>query len=230
MTELEDGTKLARARVKLQHDFGPWNLDADGNYGPKNSGLGGLDMVITYISSIFHFHLKVENKRAKDLDPGVKLNPSEDYNKTTKDIKIGNYISNDSKDKLDFVDIGGEDYTLGVRDDKEIKEPTTTTLPLGLWTGEQERHETVMGNTETAEDDYSSDVSAEADYGVMLYGVCYPDFDGTGKGIWHDPTFSVYMIITPEATVAIALILLVGGVGLVGIATILIKKKKNRRY
>ena len=49
-----------------------------------------------------------------------------------------------------------------------------------------------------------------------------------GSGIWHDPTFSVFMVF--EATGFWALILLIAGVGLVGIATILIKRRKDMRF
>jgi hypothetical protein len=120
---------------------------------------------------------------------------------------------------------------MGVEGDitKGLK-PTTTVIPLGLWTGEHESKQTHTGDEDNLEDDFTSDVNAEADFNVMLYAVCYPDFDGTGYGIWHDPTFSVYMAFSPETTMFWALILLVGGVGLVGVATILITKRKNNRY
>jgi hypothetical protein len=61
-----------------------------------------------------------------------------------------------------------------------------------------------------------------------LYAVCYPEFDGTGVGIWHDPTFSVYMVFESEGFWA--LIVLIAGVGLVGVATILIKRRKDSRF
>ena len=61
----------------------------------------------------------------------------------------------------------------------------------------------------------------------MAYAVCFPAFEG-GSGIWHDPTFSVFMVF--EATGFWALILLVAGIGLLGVATILIKRRKDARF
>jgi hypothetical protein len=61
----------------------------------------------------------------------------------------------------------------------------------------------------------------------MVYAVCFPEFDD-GTGIWHDPTFSVFMVF--EAKGFWALILLIAGVGLVGVATILIKRRKDMRF
>lgn len=224
-----DGLLDARAQVKLEHNFGPWN-DND-NPSPKND-IDGLDLAIIYISSVLHFHIKVENQVLESTDPTGYLQDdkeSRDYVKEKKNLQIGNYISGNASDKLDFVDIGGEDYQIGTEGNTETKSPTTAVIPLGLWTGTHESHTTELGDEDTLSDDFTSDVNAEADHSVMLYAVCYPDFDGSGNGIWHDPTFSVYMAFT-GSTVFWALILLVGGVGFVGIATILITRRKNRMY
>ncbi|MFO7795832.1 MAG: hypothetical protein R6W84_06735 [Promethearchaeia archaeon] len=59
----------------------------------------------------------------------------------------------------------------------------------------------------------------------MAYAVCYPDFNGSGEKLVHDPTFNVFMVFEPTAFWA--LILLVGGVSILGVATVLIKRKKD---
>jgi hypothetical protein len=62
----------------------------------------------------------------------------------------------------------------------------------------------------------------------MVYAVCYPQFNGLGYGVWHDPTFSVYMVFQSEGFWAV--IVLIAGVGLVGVATVLIKRRKDSRF
>ena len=74
---------------------------------------------------------------------------------------------------------------------------------------------------------FATDVQLNISFNVMAYAVCFPMFND-GTGIWHDPTFSVYMVF--EAQGFWALILLIAGVGLVGIATILIKRRKDARF
>ena len=68
---------------------------------------------------------------------------------------------------------------------------------------------------------------SQTELNVMVWAVCYPEFN-EGTGIWHDPTFSVYMIFESEGFWA--LIVLIAGVGLVGVATILIKRRKDSRF
>ena len=96
--------------------------------------------------------------------------------------------------------------------------------------GEYARDEDNEKEEDTAEDNFGGDVNAEAQVNVLLYAVCYPDFNGTGQGIWHDPTFSVYMVFTPEEPEFWALILLIAGIGLAGVATVLIKRRKDSKF
>lgn len=231
-----DGKVEARAELKLQHDFGPWN-DPTSPY-VKNTGIGTADLAILYVSSIFHFHLKVENEVLTSDAPRPYF-PDEYDNATDydyvernvtkyKELKVGNYITDDAKEQIDFVDIAGLSYELGTAGNTVTKTPNATVIPIGFYLGTQDSSEIHYGTEDTYDDDFTSDIAAEADYNVMMYAVSYPDFDGSGKGIWHDPTFSVYMVFTPDLGIMVALILLVGGVGLVGLATILITRKKNR--
>jgi len=50
----------------------------------------------------------------------------------------------------------------------------------------------------------------------------------TGDEIVHDPTFSVFITTTNPGVIAI--ILVIGAVGLAGIAAVLITKKKNAQF
>ncbi len=89
-----------------------------------------------------------------------------------------------------------------------------------------ERHDTFIPPDETEVEPFATDIRISANFTVLAYAVCYPEFED-GTGIWHDPTFSVFM--TFQAPEFWALILLIAGVGLVGVATILIKRRKDMR-
>jgi len=231
----EDGTYDASGRVKLAHNFAPWN-DPASPYTKADLGSGntGLDMAIIYISSIFHFHLQVDNEK-EELDPEDSYG-DEDYEVTEESVKVGNYMDPDSEEKLEFIDLASEPYQIGAADadgnpvDDTDYSPTTAYVPVGLWEATGEAHQTNKGDTDTETDDFTTDVKVEASFNIGLYAVCYPMFNGTGNGIWHDPTFSVYMVFTPQDAGFWALILLIAGVGLVGIATVLIKRRKDNRF
>ncbi|MCK4371143.1 MAG: hypothetical protein KAW03_08755, partial [Candidatus Lokiarchaeota archaeon] len=105
---------------------------------------------------------------------------------------------------------------------------STNILPLMLWKWEMERHDTFELGDGTESKTFASDISITTEFNVMVYAVCFPEFNGTGQGIWHDPTFSVYMVFEGESFWAI--VVLIAGVGLVGVATILIKRRKDRRF
>ncbi|MHA1149639.1 MAG: hypothetical protein ACTSR8_15495 [Promethearchaeota archaeon] len=232
----DDGSYNANGRVKLTHVFAPWN-NPGSPY--SNSDVDGLDLAIVYISSIFHFHLQVDNTK-EEVDPDDEYDVSKNYEKTEKELKVGNYLDENSKDKLDFVDLASDPYMISVDsnedgdpDDATEYTPTTSIVPVALWTANGEKHATYEGDEDSEADDYKTDINAEASFNVLLYAVCYPEFGnqpGVGYGIWHDPTFSVYMVFTPESAGFWALILLIAGVGLVGLATVLIKRRKDNRY
>ena len=219
------------SEVKLEHNFAPWN---DGN-GPNNLEVsnGSLDMAILYVSAIIHFDLKV---RDGDLEEDNE-DEMEGYKKESHTLKVGDYLDPDNEDKLDFVDIAGPGYYLGNnRSDSKLYTATTSIIPFALWegthesSGEYARDEDNEKDEDNPEDDFGGDVNAEAQVNILLYAVCYPDFNGTGQGIWHDPTFSVYMVFTPEEPEFWALILLIAGIGLAGVATVLIKRRKDSKF
>ncbi|MHA1292890.1 MAG: hypothetical protein ACTSQJ_09510 [Promethearchaeota archaeon] len=234
MEKNDEGDYEASGIVKLEHNFAPWN----GGAGAPINNVNGLDLAIIYLSSIFHFHLVINNTVTEPEDPETEVS-DDDFNNETREVRVGNYLDPDSEDKLDFIDIGGYDYQLGADFDGDKKPdagatshtPNTALVPLALWTYEAEAHNTSAGKTEsTADTQFRTDVSLEMSFNVLFYGICYSEWNGTGAGIWHDPTFTVYMVFTPESAGFWALILLVAGLALLGIATILIKRRKDARF
>jgi hypothetical protein len=193
-------------------------------------------MSILYVSTVFHFHLNIEAENLEDTSPDSDISLGEnDYSSKDNKLQIGNYLDPGVEANLDFVDIAGPGYYIGLDGDAEShgagstkKDATTNVIPVALWTTDQEARQSFEGDNETTSDDFAADISLTAEFQVLVYAVCYPDFsENTGSGIWHDPTFSVYMVF--EATGFWALILLVAGIGLVGVATIFIKKRKDAR-
>lgn len=65
----------------------------------------------------------------------------------------------------------------------------------------------------------------EIRFSALIYAVSYPTFKSTGQKIVHDPTFSIF--ITFDNPMFWAVILVFGSVILVGVATVMIMKKKN---
>ena len=174
---------------------------------------------------MLHFLLEIDTIGD---DPKARLDPADDYDEATRSLKVGNYLPRNIKDKLDFVDIAGPDYEYGVEDEalRATAPANTSILPVGLVEAEANAHKTfegTPGETETFAADFGLDIT----FSVMVYAVCFPMFED-GSGIWHDPTFSVFMVF--EATGFWALILLVAGIGLLGVATILIKRRKDSRF
>ncbi|NVM36268.1 MAG: hypothetical protein HWN81_11790 [Candidatus Lokiarchaeota archaeon] len=223
ITMKDEETGASRGNVKLDQWFAPWN----GGDGP-NSEIAGLDLAIIYVSTVLHFHLNVEVNEDTD-DPEVILDPNEDYVESSHELKVGNYIGGRAEEKLDFVDIAGPFYKLGNDEDTAQEyNASTNVLPLVLWKWELDRHDTFELEDGSESKTYASDIRISTEFDVMVYAACYPDFDGSGEGIWHDPTFSVYMVFGDEGFWA--LIVLIAGVSLVGVATVLIKRRKDGRF
>jgi len=206
--------------VKLDQEFAPWNgASAPG----ANNNITGLDLAIIYVSTVLHFHLTINTIGDDPLDP---LDPANDYDETTRSLKIGDYLKSNIRDKLDFVDIAGPDYLYGAVGTNDSAPASTSILPVALFEAERNAHQTyddTPGGVET----FAADIGLNITFSVMVYAVCFPEFED-GSGIWHDPVFSVFMVF--EATGFWALILLVAGVGLLGVATILIKRRKDSRF
>jgi len=210
--------------LKVDQLFAPWNdLTAPYDSYITNNDITNLDLAIIYISTVLHFHLTVDTLSGEGDDV---LDPSQDYEDLEHKLKIGNYLGANIAGKLDFVDIAGPFYEYGPDSSRSTAPASTAILPVALFNAEYNAHETYEGTPGEIES-FAADIRLNVSYNVMLYAVCFPEF-ADGNGIWHDPTFSVYMIFESQGFWAI--ILLVAGVGLVGVATILIKRRKDARF
>jgi hypothetical protein len=219
----EDGTSVPvlHGAVKLDQEFAPWNNESSPYH--AKSPIEGLDLAIIYVSTVLHFHLTVDTLGA---DPTEWDHPADDYSNVTHSLKIGNYLGKNIAGKLDFVDIAGPEYFYGAEGSTDKANATTNILPVALFEVEVDKHETYEGTPGEVET-FAADIRLNVSFNVMVYAVCFPMFED-GTGIWHDPTFSVFMVF--EAKGFWALILLIAGVGFVGIATILIKRRKDMRF
>jgi len=212
------------APLKVDQEFAPWNNET----GPyhSNNPIQGLDLAIVYLSQMLHFHLNIDVlKEHKTPTPDVGLT---DYNNQTHQLRVGNYLGSAfGAQQLDFVDIKGPEYEYGYKNNTKLANATSNNIQLALYEAEIERHDTFKDPSGKKFSTFSTNISLDISYDVLAYAICYPEFED-GNGIWHDPTFSVYMIF--EAKGFWALILLIAGVGFVGIATILIKRRKDARF
>jgi len=219
--EILSGNVL-KAPIKLNQFFAPFN----GN-GISNNDIAGLDLAIFYVSTILHFKLSFDVIGEDPGDPTSLLNEEDDYYEETHSLRVGNYLGKSTSEKLEFVDIAGPDYSYGLNNGDNFALANSSILPIALYKLETNAHETF---TPSEGDDYqtfSADIGLNISFNVIFYAVTFPEFNG-GNGIWHDPTFSVFMVF--ETTGFWALILLVAGVGLVGVATILIKRRKDMKF
>ena len=213
----------AHGLVKLNQFFAPWNDPDDPD---ANSDIPGLDLAIIYVSTVLHFELNVGTQGQVPEAPQAILE-QESYKSTEHKLKVGNYIGRSAQEELEFVDIAGPEYEYGNESSRSFANASTSIIPLLVWQMEHERHDTyvIQGGEEVST--FASDIRVQTELNVMVYAVCYPYFED-GTGIWHDPTFSVYMVFESEGFWA--LIVLIAGVGLVGVATILIKRRKDQRF
>ena len=211
------------APIKLDQFFSPWNSGTG-----ANNNITNLDLAVIYLSTMLHFHLSVAVMGEDPEDPTTLLDPADDYNNETHTLKVGNYLGGAfGSNELDFVDIAGPDYLYGAEGTSTTAPATSSIIPLALYNAEIERHDTFQDDSGEDFATFATDISLNVSFNVLAYAVCFPMFED-GNGIWHDPTFSVYMVF--EAQGFWALILLVAGVGLVGIGAILIKRRKDARF
>ena len=213
---------ILKAPIKLDQIFAPFN----GN-GISNNNIAGLDLAIFYVSTILHFSLNIDVLGEDPEVPNTWLNEEDDYYEETHSLQVGNYLGRPISEKLEFVDIAGPDYSYGLNKGDNYAPANSSILPIELYESETNAHETFTPSQSENYQTFSADVGLNISLNVIFYAVTFPEFNG-GSGIWHDPTFSVFMVF--EATGFWALILLVAGVGLVGVATILIKRRKDMRF
>lgn len=226
----EDGVtktiQLASGKVKLDQYFAPWNDGA----GP-NADISGLDMAFIYLSTALHIHLNMSLAEIPD-DRKLLYNDHKDkpmltegdYHEEEHALYIGNYMP--EAPVVPFVDIAGPFYVQGDNKSTGIQHPANTSIiPLGLFEAGVSDFSTHM-DEETPSASFTSEAFIQTEFNVMLYSVNYPTFNGSGNGIFHDPVFSVFM--TWEAQSIISIVLLLGGITLIGVATILITRRKNK--
>jgi len=221
-----DGTQVnvLYGAVKVDQFFAPWN----DNVNPHAiNNIDKLDLSIIYVSTVLHFQLNVETYGEDPEKPEFRLDPDDDYIETEDKLMIGDYLDGKVGQQLEFVDIAGPYYEVGNDTAKNQYDASTAIIPVALWYHEMERHDTFEDPSGEMYTTFATDISINVTFNVLVYAVCYPKFND-GSGVWHDPTFSIYMIF--EAKGFWAIILLVAGVGLVGVATILIKRRKDARF
>jgi len=207
---------VLKAPTKLDQFFSPWSGSVDSDY----------DMGVVYLSTVLHFRLNID-VIGESTDPTTLLDPADDYNNSTHELKIGNYIGGSIAPKLEFVDIAGPNYDYGALPGGDNAPASSSIIPIALYESEIDRHDTFEDESGENFQTFATDISLNISFNIFAYAVCFPEFNG-GNGIWHDPIFSVYMSF--EAQGFWAIILLVAGVGLVGVATILIKRRKDERF
>jgi hypothetical protein len=215
---------MGAAVVKLDQSFGKWSRDSDGKAFTPRLKTSSLDLTTVFMSTILHVHLLIENKKIAETpeEATAELLGKNNYENETHKIKVGDV---DEDLPLAEVDIAGPNYTQtdasGVT---TTYKANTTTIPTvyAQWEGQG-------SETYTQNDNSTGAISAnlQIEFSVLLYAVSYYSFDSSGDEIWHDPTFSVF--ITFEEPGVIAIILVIGTIALVGIAAVLITKKKNKK-
>jgi hypothetical protein len=220
---IDNALGAARGLIKLDQFFAPWN-DPDTPY--ANSPITGLDLAIIYVSTVLHFELSIAAQGQIPEAPTEYLR-QEHYKDTEHKLMVGDYIGAAGRDELEFIDIAGPDYEYGSNSAKSTAPASTSIIPVLVWLMEHERHDTIVAAGGTEVETYSRDIQVQTELSVLVWAVCYPEFED-GTGIWHDPTFSVYMVFESEGFWA--LIVLIAGVGLVGVATVLIKRRKDKRF
>ena len=220
----DDELNALHGMIKLDQFFAPWN-DPE-SYG-ANSPIPDLDLAIIYVSTVLYFHLNIATAGEVPDDP-EELLEYKHFKNETHELKVGNYLGRGAQEELDFVDIIGPDYEYGSESNRSTAPAIASVIPLALWEGEVKQQDefTVRGGESVGT--YSSDINIQTKVSVMVYAVSYPAFND-GTGVWHDPTFSVFMTM-PEAEGVWAIVVLIAGIALFGIATVLIKRRKDRRF
>ncbi len=218
---------MGSAKVKLLQSFGQWDLDTDDKPFTPHLKNTSLDLTTVYMSTIFHFKLWIENKKIVDAGeaPDAGLLNESNYNRETHSIKVGN-IEQDLP--LADIDIAGPDYNqTGVN--TGTYGAKTTIIPTVY-----AEYEGQSSETYTQDDNSTGQISAvvNIEFSTLIYAVSYDNFGTgeytTGDEIIHDPTFNIFITTTNPGVIAI--ILVIGAVGMAGIAAVLITKKKNAQF
>ncbi len=218
---------MGHAQVKLVQEFGLWDKDTDGKPFTPHLKNTSLDLTTVYMSTIFHFKLLIENKEIVGAGetPSEGLLNESNYDKETHHIKVGDI---DQELPLADIDIAGPNYDQYGVNAGNYKAKTTI-IPTVYAEFEGQSSETYTQN-DTSTGQINATVNIE--FSTLIYAVSYDNFGtGTytsGDEIIHDPTFSIFITTTNPGVIAI--ILVIGAVGMAGIAAVLITKKKNAQF
>ncbi len=213
------GEAMGVAEVKLNQEFGEWN----GGAGPLTPDVASdsLDLTTVFMSTIFHFHLQVENNviSEEQLDEEDPLLTENNYERESHEVNVGTAATENNGLPLAKIDIAGPDYT-----QDGVSHPANTNIiptAFAAWEGQASG---TYNQTDGSVAALSGVLNLE--FSTLIYAVSYDTFDSTGEEIVHDPTFSVF--ITTENAGVWGIITLVGIVVLVGVAASLITKKKDK--
>ncbi|MHA1898764.1 MAG: hypothetical protein ACTSU2_15335, partial [Promethearchaeota archaeon] len=208
--------QMAAGLIKLDQAFSEWN---DGS-GPHNANITGLDFSVVFISTIVHFHVNFEvNKIDEQQQHGL-------LNESTYDghgyIKVGRETGDLP---VAAIDIAGPKYQQVNGPSTTEYNASTTTIPLAFFDFDAKSHATHV-ETQKPNKSFEANAFLNISSSIMIYAVNYPTWDGSGDGLIHDPTFSVFMTWNNPGFWAV--ILVIGGITLVAVAAIMITKRKNR--
>jgi len=217
-----DEVQMAKGIIKLDQYFSDWNDGA-----AINPELVGLDFSVIYISTIIHFRLHFEVETLEEIDinqDGLldETDHAESIN-VSGQIKVGDYTGDLP---VAAVDIAGPDYEQGL--DEGVKTSyaaSTCTIPLAFLdfdANAQMKYYDVATPSQSFQAGGFLNITAS----ILIYAVNYPTWNGSGQGLWHDPTFSIFMSWDNPGFWAV--ILVIAGITLVAVAAILITRRKNR--
>jgi hypothetical protein len=220
-----DTVKMSKSVLKLDQYFADW--------GPMGGHLAGLDFGVVYMSTIIHFHIKfdVESVDLAHIDQYLNDPNNENglVNQEFQDASVnatGTIRIGDETGGLPVagVDIAGPGYYLN-GDTTTPYPASTTTIPLA-WMNMTANAQATYVDSETPSNSFKVSGFLNLETSILIYAVSYPEFNGSGAQIDHDPTFSVFM--TWDNPGFWAVILVVAGISLVAVAAILITRRKNR--
>jgi hypothetical protein len=217
-----DEVKMSQSVFKMDQYFGQWSGDMSAFISPD------LDFAVVYMSTIIHFHIKVEVESIEEeVEAGLIDQTEQEANVIqTGQIKVGDKTGNLP---VAGVDIAGPGYWLdldpGMANTTNPLPASTTTIPLA-WLNYTARAQANYVDSQNATNSFSVSGFLNIEASMLIYAVSYPAWDGSGMKIAHDPTFSVFM--TWDNPGFWAVILVVAGISLVAVAAILITRRKNR--
>lgn len=227
-TNQSTGISARNCTIKLDQGYGKWSS--------VPAAATGCDMSIVFFSTMLHFRFNIDAEAGtENIDQERLVQGNQTYDHAEGYFTFGReaYMRDDTGTQanpmLGKVDIAGPQYAqydYANASDVSYHPARTQTIPLALFEGTWTGSETQI-DTRASQNSYTVDAFAQADVSAMWYGINYYTLDGTGERILHDPTFSVYMTFPERSVIAVVVIFLI--VGFVGIAAVLITKRKNER-